>query len=74
MLGQAVYCIKTQMGISNSYYQNSEDDPMYGTGQGNKVFPRFGTLTAVPTFTPSTKLHLAQHITHQYVVIPSISS
>jgi hypothetical protein len=39
MLQQAVYRIKTQLGISTGSYSHSEDSPTYGTGQGSKSSP-----------------------------------
>jgi hypothetical protein len=54
MLQQAVYRIKTQMGISDGYYQHCEAFPVFGTGQGSKSLPRSGILTAVFTSMPST--------------------
>jgi hypothetical protein len=35
-LQQAVYRIKTQLGISKGSYSHSDDSPVFGTGQGSK--------------------------------------
>jgi hypothetical protein len=39
MLEHAVYHIKTQMGVSDGFYQHVEDDKVFGTGQGSKSSP-----------------------------------
>jgi hypothetical protein len=39
MLEEAVYRIKTQMGISEGFYQHSDDSQVHGTGQGSKSSP-----------------------------------
>jgi hypothetical protein len=39
MLQQAVYQIKTQMGISDGHYQDCDDFPVFGTGQCSKSSP-----------------------------------
>jgi exonuclease III len=39
MLQEAVYRIKTKMGISTGFYQHSDDSPVFGTGQGSKSSP-----------------------------------
>ena len=39
MLQDAVYRIKTNMGISEGFYQNCEYFPVFGTGQGSKSSP-----------------------------------
>jgi hypothetical protein len=36
MLQQAIYRIKTQLGISKGSYSHSNDSPVFGTGQGSK--------------------------------------
>jgi hypothetical protein len=36
MLQQAVYRIKTQLGISEGYYSHSNNSPTFGTDQGSK--------------------------------------
>jgi hypothetical protein len=36
MLQQAVYRIKTQLGISKGSYSHSDESPVFGTGQGSK--------------------------------------
>jgi hypothetical protein len=40
MLQQAVYRIKTQLGISKGSYSHRDDSPALGTGQGSKSSPR----------------------------------
>jgi hypothetical protein len=53
MLQEAVYRIKTQMGISEGYYQHSEENPVFGTGQGSKSSPpiwNFSSSVYLDTF------------------------
>jgi hypothetical protein len=44
MLEQAVYRIKTQLGISQGYYSHTEEWPVFGTGQGSCASPPFWLL------------------------------
>jgi hypothetical protein len=39
MLLNAVYCIKTQLGISDASYSHSDEFPVFGTGQGSSSSP-----------------------------------
>jgi len=39
MLHDAKYRIKTKIGVSEEHYQHSEDDPVFGTGQGSIPSP-----------------------------------
>ena len=39
MLENALYRIKTQVGISEQGYSHSEESPVFGTGQGSKSSP-----------------------------------
>jgi hypothetical protein len=44
MLEQAVYRIKTQLGISQGSYSHTEEWPVFGTGQGSCASPPFWLL------------------------------
>ena len=44
MLEQAIYRIKTQMGISIGSYSHTHESPVYGTGQGSTASPPFWLL------------------------------
>jgi hypothetical protein len=44
MLLNAVYCIKTQLGISDASYSHSDESPVFGTGQGSSSSPFIWTL------------------------------
>jgi hypothetical protein len=44
MLQQAVYRIKTQLGISNASYSHTDANPVFGTGQGSSSSPSIWTL------------------------------
>jgi hypothetical protein len=50
MLEQAVYHIKTQLGISNGSYSHSDVHPVYGTGQGSCASPPFWLLNCSKYF------------------------
>ena len=39
MLLNAVYCIKTQLGISDASYSQSDEFSVFGTGQGSSSSP-----------------------------------
>ena len=41
MLEQAVYCIKTQLGISQDSYLHSATTPVFGKGQGSCASPPY---------------------------------
>ena len=44
MLENAVYRIKTQLGISSGSYSHSSDSPVFGSGQGSCASPPFWLL------------------------------
>jgi endonuclease/exonuclease/phosphatase family metal-dependent hydrolase len=50
MLEQAVYRIKTQLGISTGFYFHSPNWPVYGTGQGSCASPPFWLLNCSAYF------------------------
>jgi hypothetical protein len=47
---QAVYRIKTQLGISDGFYSHSLIDPVFGTGQGSCASPPFWLLNCSKYF------------------------
>jgi exonuclease III len=50
MLLNAVYKIKTQLGISDASYSHSEESPIFGTGQGSSSSPSIWTLYCSAAF------------------------
>jgi hypothetical protein len=50
MLEGAVYCIKTQMGVSKGSYCHSPENPVFGTGQGSCASPPFWLLNCSKYF------------------------
>jgi hypothetical protein len=50
LLEQAVYRIKTQLGISDGSYSHSLIDPVFGTGQGSCASPPFWLLNCSKYF------------------------
>jgi hypothetical protein len=44
------YRIKTKIGISKQFYQHTESDPIYGTGQGSTGSPCFWSLISIILF------------------------
>ena len=41
-LDQAIYHVRTQMGISKESYSSTPDAPLHGPGQGAKTLPVSG--------------------------------
>jgi len=50
MLLNAVYRIKTQLGISDASYSHSDEFPIFGTGQGSSSSPSIWTLYCSAAF------------------------
>jgi exonuclease III len=50
MLNNAVYRIKTQLGISDDSYSHSDEHPVFGTGQGSSSSPSIWTLVCSSGF------------------------
>jgi hypothetical protein len=50
MLEQAVYRIKTQLGISTGSYSHSDEWPVFGTGQGSTASPPYWLLNCSAYF------------------------
>lgn len=58
MLEEARYHLKTSLGISNQWYQHSDMQPIYGTGQGS------GNSPAIWCFVCSTLFDAFESIAH----------
>ena len=56
MLQHAVYRIKTKMGISDGFYQHSDDCPVFGTGQGSRSSPPIWNFNSSVYFDTFDKL------------------
>jgi hypothetical protein len=56
MIPSMRYRIKTKIGISKRCYQHTEEQPMYGTGQGSAGFPCFWLLTSIILFNIMAKI------------------
>jgi hypothetical protein len=58
------YRIKTKIGVSKRYYQHTDDDPIYGTGQGSAGSPCFWLLTSIILFNIMEKIAHGITFTH----------
>jgi hypothetical protein len=56
MLQHAIYRIKTKMGISDGFYQHSDDCPVFGTGQGSRSSPPIWNFNSSVYFDTFDKL------------------
>jgi negative regulator of replication initiation len=45
-LDNARYYIKTQLGVSEGFYQSSKENPLHGAGQGSKLSPPIWTFVS----------------------------
>jgi hypothetical protein len=50
MLEEAIYRIKTQLGISSASYSHTDEWPVFGTGQGSCASPHFWLLNCSAYF------------------------